>query len=123
MFHQQGVGMTTQLCVGGKSDTSAMEVINSRNLSSRLITHETKALMVTIRLHKYKIVFNVISSLTNPTIIGLSWLILHNPRMDWKMRSFHFESINETTPKYETCSTSTLDSEHDFAHENTTRTS
>jgi hypothetical protein len=37
------------------------------------------------------------------------------------MRSFHFELLNETTPKYETFRTCMLDSEHDFACENTTR--
>jgi hypothetical protein len=33
--------------------------------------------------------------------------------MDWKMKSLHFESINEITRKYEVFLTSTLDSEHD----------
>jgi hypothetical protein len=75
---------------------------SGRSNSSKFITHETKVLTVTIGSHSNKVVFNVISSPTNPIIIGLSWLILHNPQMDWKMKSFHFELINETTPKYET---------------------
>ncbi len=100
-----------------------VEVIDGHNLSSKLITHETKTLIIIIGSHSSKVVFNVISSPTNPIIIGLSWLILHNHQMDWKMKCLHFESINETTPKYETFPTSTLDSEHDYAHENTRRTS
>jgi len=42
--------------------------------------------------------------------------------MDWKMKSLHFELVNETTPKYEAFPISMLDSEHDFACENITRT-
>jgi hypothetical protein len=37
------------------------------------------------------------------------------------MRSFHFESINETILKYETFPTSTLDSKYDSARENPTK--
>jgi hypothetical protein len=38
------------------------------------------------------------------------------------MKSFHFELVNKTTPKYEAFPTSTLDFEHDFACEDKTRT-
>ncbi len=99
-----------------------VEVTDGWNLSSGSITHETKALTVTIGLHNSKVVFNVISSPTNLIIIGLSWLILHNPQVDWKMKSLHFESINETTPKYNAFPISTLDSKHDYARENITKT-
>ncbi len=78
--------------------------------------------MVTSGSHNSKVVFNVISSPTNLTIIGLSRFILHNPRMDWKTKSFYFESINKTTIKYEAFPTSTLDSEHDSTREDTIRT-
>jgi hypothetical protein len=37
------------------------------------------------------------------------------------MKNLHFESINETTPKYETSPTSMLDFKHDSAYENITR--
>jgi hypothetical protein len=60
--------------------------------------------------------------LTNLIIIGLSWFILHNPWMDYKMGNLHFELINEITPKYEVFPTSMLDSEHDYTCENITRT-
>jgi hypothetical protein len=79
--------------------------------------------MVIIGSHNNKVFFNVTSSLTNPIIVGLSWFVLHNPRVDWKMRSFHFEFLNETKSKCEVFLTSTLDFEHDFAHEDPTRTS
>jgi hypothetical protein len=57
----------------------AVEVIDGQSLSLGLVTHETKALDITIRTHTSKVAFNVISSSTNPIVIGLSWFILHNP--------------------------------------------
>jgi hypothetical protein len=57
----------------------AMEVIDGRNFFSSPVMHEIKELEITIGSHTSKVVFNVISSPTNPTIIGLFWFILHNP--------------------------------------------
>jgi hypothetical protein len=57
----------------------AMEVIDGQNLFSSPMMHETKVLKITIGSHTSKIVLDVIASPTNPTIIGLFWLILHNP--------------------------------------------
>jgi hypothetical protein len=71
-----------------------VKVIDNWILSLKPITHETKALDVTISFHTNK----VISSPKNPIIIGLYWLALHNPRMDWHMRSFHFEAPQHTKP-------------------------
>ncbi len=95
----------------------AIEMIDGWNLSLIFITHETKTSTVTIGSHNNKVVFNVISSPTKLVIIGLSWPILHNLQVDWKMMNFHFELVNKTAPKYEAFPTSTLDSEHDNAHE------
>jgi hypothetical protein len=47
-----------------------VEVIDGHNLSSKLITHETKALTITIGLDNSKVVFNVISS---PTLSSLGY--------------------------------------------------
>jgi hypothetical protein len=80
-----------------KATPMVIKMIDGQNLSLGPLTHETKVLTVTIGSHNNKVVFSVISSLTNPIIIGLSWLILHNPQVDWKMKSLHFESINKTT--------------------------
>jgi hypothetical protein len=52
-------------------------------------------------------------------MIKLSWLILHNLQVDWKMKSLHFASLNEIMQKYEAFPTSTLDSKHDSTHEDT----
>jgi hypothetical protein len=69
-----------------------VEVIDGWNLSSGLVKHEIRPLNVTTSSHTNKVVFNVISSPRNPIIIGLSWFVLHNPQMDWHMRSLHFET-------------------------------
>jgi hypothetical protein len=73
-----------------------IKLTNGQNLSSRLVTHETKALNVTIGSHISNVVFNVISSPKNPIIIGLFWLVLHSPPLDWYVTSLHFE-----TPQHE----------------------
>jgi hypothetical protein len=62
-----------------KSTPMSVEVIDDHSLSSRLVTRETKPLDVTIGFHTSKVVFNVISSSKKLVIIGLSWLVLHNP--------------------------------------------
>jgi hypothetical protein len=79
-----------------------VEVIDGQNFSSWPITHETKPLDVTIGSHISKVVFNVISSLINLVIIGLFWLVLHNPRVDWHTKSFHFETPQHEALKCET---------------------
>jgi hypothetical protein len=80
----------------------SIKVIDNWNLSSKPITHETKALDVTIGSHTNKVVFNVISSPKNLVIIGLSWLALHNPQVDWHMTSLHFETPRHKALEYET---------------------
>jgi hypothetical protein len=57
----------------------SVEIIDSQSFLSIPITHETKALDVTIGFHTNEVVFNVISSLRNHVIIGLFWFALHNP--------------------------------------------
>jgi len=75
-----------------KITSIGVEVSDNQNFSSRVVTHESKALETTIGSHSIKVMFNVILSLKNLIIIGLSWFILHNPQVDWHTRSFHFES-------------------------------
>jgi hypothetical protein len=79
MFYGQGVSSKIQVGSSGKKHTSVVEVIDGQSFSSRPITHETKPLDVTIGSHTSKVVFIVVSSLRNPIIIGLSWLLQYNP--------------------------------------------
>ncbi len=81
-----------KLALVKKMTSIGVEVIDIRKFSLGPMTHETKVLEITIRSHFSKVVFNVILSSKNPIIIGLSWLILHNPQMEWHMKSLHFEA-------------------------------
>ncbi len=53
-----------------KTTSMAVKVIDGQNLSLRLVTHKTKVLTIIIGSHNSKVVFNVISSPTNPTSLG-----------------------------------------------------
>ncbi len=121
-FNNKKLVWQHNLALVEKATQVAVKVIDGRNFFSKPIMHELKTLTITIKSHSSKVIFNVISSLTNLIIIGLSWFILHNPWMDYKMGNLHFELINEITPKYEVFPTSMLDSEHDYTCENITRT-
>ncbi len=93
-----------------------MEVIDGQNLSSDTVMHETKALDVTIGTHTSKVAFNVISSLINPIFIGLSWFILHNPWVDWCIKSLHFDVSQKITSKCEKPTSKNIISEGEDYH-------
>jgi hypothetical protein len=86
-----------------KNTPMLVKVIDGWSLSSRPITHEMKALDITIDFHTNKVIFNVISSPKKFVIIKLSWFALHNPRMYWHTKSLHFE-----TPQHEALECETL---------------
>ncbi len=109
-FNDKELVWQHNLALVEKATQVAIKMIDSWNLFSKPIVHEPKTLMVTIGSHSSKVIFNVISSSTNPVIIGLSWFILHNPWMNYKTKSLHFELINKITPKYEVFPTNMLDS-------------
>jgi hypothetical protein len=58
-----------------KNTTMLVEVIDGRNFSLKPMTHETKALDVTIGFHTNKVVFNFISFSKKIIIIGLFYII------------------------------------------------
>jgi hypothetical protein len=74
-----------------KNTPIVVEVIDGWSFSLGLVTHETKALDITIMTHTSNVAFNVISSPTNLIVIGLSWLILHNLWVDWCIKILHFD--------------------------------
>jgi len=71
--------------------------INTELVCKHWWRRQTKVLVNTIGSHFSKIVFNVISSLTNLIIIGLSLFTLYNPWVDWHTMFFHFEPLNDET--------------------------
>jgi len=66
-----------------KSAPVPMEVIDGRTITSDVITHETALLKLRIGKHAEKIIFNIISTPHHPVILGLPWLEVHNPIIDW----------------------------------------
>ena len=55
-----------------------------------LVEFETIPIWLVISLHQERIVFDVMSTMTYPLIIGLSWLRLHNPVVDWRLHTINF---------------------------------
>ncbi len=70
-----------------------VEVINGRPLISGDVTHETKPLDIILKGHQSTIVFNIISSPSNPLVLGLSWLEMINPDIDWKKRKLTYRTM------------------------------
>ncbi len=91
-----------KLALVEKNTLMLIEVIDGQNLSLGPVTHETKPLNVIIGSHTIKVVFNVISSPRNLVIIGLSWLVLHNPQLDWHTKNLHFETPEHEALEHET---------------------
>lgn len=76
-----------------KKSPVAVEVIDGRPLISGDVTHETKPLDIILEGHRSTIVFNIISSPSNPLVLGLSWLEMINPDIDWKKRKLTYRTI------------------------------
>jgi hypothetical protein len=55
------------------------------------ITHEVTSVTLNIQKHQEKITFDVFRLATHDIILGLPWLRKHNPRIDWRSRTFSFE--------------------------------
>ncbi|MCO5567187.1 hypothetical protein L7F22_020875 [Adiantum nelumboides] len=70
-----------------KSSPISIEVTDGRFLASGDVWYETHPLEVTIKNHVSRIAFNIIQCLGNPNVIGLPWLELHNPSIDWISQS------------------------------------
>ena len=75
-----------------------IEVIDERPLLSAAITQGTTPLELIVGSHRETIAFDLISSPRHPVILGLSWLITHNPIVDWRGRSIVLSTpVEETT--------------------------
>lgn len=59
-----------------------VSVIDDSSLET--VTHKTETLTLTISgNHHERIRFLVISSPSSPVVLGVPWLKLHNPHIDW----------------------------------------
>ena len=57
---------------------------------SGAIIEETNPLELIVGSHREKIVLNLMSSPQHPVILGLLWLVTHNPIVDWRTQSIDF---------------------------------
>ena len=73
-----------------KSRPITVEVIDGRKLESGSIGEETELIMFQMGNHQEYLRFNVIRSPKYPVILGMSWLSLHNPTIDWSNRKLKF---------------------------------
>jgi hypothetical protein len=76
-----------------KKSLVVVEVIDGRPLILGNVTHETKPLDIILEGHRSTIVFNIISSPSNPLVLGLFWLEMINPDIDWKKRKLTYRTI------------------------------
>jgi len=70
-----------------------VEVIYDRPLISGNVTHETKPLDIILEGHRITIVFNIITSPSNPLVLGFSWLQIINSYIDWKKQKLTYRTI------------------------------
>jgi hypothetical protein len=67
-----------------------VDVVDGCPISSGLVTHRTVPVQFQIDNHEESISFFVISSPSNPVILGLSWLCFHNPHINWCNETIDF---------------------------------
>jgi hypothetical protein len=75
-----------------KSTRVPVEVIDGRTIAFGAITHETTHLEFCIGKHTEKIILNIISTPHHPIILGLPWLEVHNPIIDWQSKTLTFST-------------------------------
>lgn len=79
-----------------RNTPAQVEVVDGRTIESRIVTHETKPLNLTIDGYGCKVVFNVIKSPNNFIILGQNWLEFYNPKIDWRKRKLILEHDHGT---------------------------
>ena len=73
-----------------KTKTIPVEVIDGQPLLSGAIIEETIPLELIMGSHREIITFDLMSSPQHLVILGLAWLVTHNPIVDWRKQSLDF---------------------------------
>ena len=90
MFYGLLFGHTHSIPKVVKTKPIPVKVINRQPLLSGVIIEETIPLELIIGSHREMIAFYLISSPRHLVILGLSWLVTHNPIVDWRRQSLDF---------------------------------
>ena len=62
-----------------------LEVIDGRDIASGIVTHESMPIPTLVSLQLSTVVkYNIVSCPSYQIILGIPWLALHNPIIDWK---------------------------------------
>ena len=67
-----------------------LEVFDGQPIASGPVTHRTIPVLTHINNHEELISYYIISSAHHGVILGLPWLCLHNPMINWKKQSLLF---------------------------------
>ncbi len=72
-----------------------LEVIDGRDIASGIVTHESMPIPTLVTSQLSSIVkYNLVSCPSYPIILGIPWLALHNPIIDWKQRQIRKSTVS-----------------------------
>ncbi|KAI1686157.1 reverse transcriptase [Pyrenophora tritici-repentis] len=95
-----------------KQEAYPLHVANGEPMpGEQEITHEVRQVTLNIQGHQEKIDLDVFGLATHDIILGLPWLREHNPRIDWKSKTFSFEccGTDATTSQPTHCQSTMVD--------------
>ena len=65
-------------------------VIDGRPIASENIIEESEPINIVLDNLAYVVSFNIISIPEHPIVLGLPWLKLHNPDIDWRTKEIRY---------------------------------
>src|ERR1700733_13849202 len=72
-----------------------LNVIDGREVVSGMVTHNTAPLVFQVKNNYEHICFDVTELGNYPIILGIPWLMTHNPTINWKTVSIRFPVPSE----------------------------
>ncbi|CAG8642116.1 9174_t:CDS:2, partial [Cetraspora pellucida] len=97
-----------------KKSLLTVEIVDSWELSSESVIHETGPISVYLQEHYEEITFNLISSSYYKVILRLPWLTVHNPEINWHERTITFSNPTCKTHLFSSSETSITNKEQIF---------
>ena len=79
-----------------KETPYTISAVDGRPVDTGVIKEETTSLRLSISDHSENVVFDVTAIKTYPIILGMDWLIKHDPSISWKSKTLSFGSCPET---------------------------
>ena len=76
-----------------------LKVVDGRPIQSGPVMQYTAPIKLTLGQHQEDISLNVTSIPESPVVLGLPWLQMHNPVIDWRSHRITFTDSSSTVPK------------------------